>query len=37
VEGYVNDLTVEMGEHLENIMTALTVFVETGRAMASLR
>src|SRR5207248_1539913 len=30
VERYINDLTEEMGEHLESITTSLTVFVEVG-------
>ncbi|KDQ13401.1 hypothetical protein BOTBODRAFT_66862 [Botryobasidium botryosum FD-172 SS1] len=30
VERYVNDLSVEMGEHMENVTQALIVFVETG-------
>lgn len=35
VQRYVNDLTEEMGEHLENITQALTTFVDVGQQSQS--
>ena len=36
VQRYLHDLTSEMGEHLDNITAALSVFIEIGASCCSL-